>query len=518
MWKNALGACAIAALAGLAHADNQGVGDFDWFIFDTAEGQAFVDPALNMIQIIGGNAGIGGQTGAMAFFPQGGTVSFTASYFSEDVGNFDFAEYVINGEPFLIADNDNQGFQDISFDVPPGREVGFVVTTVDGQFGPGQLQIENFRFTPINVEPTCKAIVIANWDYPENCEKDDGGDYSPADLPGTLIDAANMTSLLESAGYSVVRLENTTAGQISAAIHECLPDQDDEKLVVYYAGHGDNHITLKNSPGDGSLVNVDCTVVTPEVFASRMGEVGNQITTILDSCGSGGFAQAVEGMTEPDPGFLTATSDRFQCAGKDHDGGGVFTNMLLNAVNDAANDTNGDGMVDLEEAGAVVATCPGDFNMDGVLNILDFVDFQGAFQDGDPSADCNGDGVFNILDFVCFQELFQQSCEQTPYYNGEGVNVKFTDLIATETGPHEVKNDTGEAKKSVKVTFAGTGGTLTRARIISVPEGCLVESIKAEMNMVTITFKEACVPDCGKIKFKVSSEHTPIEMVGAEWE
>ena len=92
MWKNAMGACAIAALAGWAYADDQNLGDFDWFIFDTAEGQAFVDPALNMMQIIGGNAGIAGQTGALAFFPQGGTASFTASYFSEDTGTFDFAD------------------------------------------------------------------------------------------------------------------------------------------------------------------------------------------------------------------------------------------------------------------------------------------------------------------------------------------------------------------------------------------------------------------------------------------
>lgn len=54
--------------------------------------------------------------------------------------------------------------------------------------------------------------------------------------------------------------------------------------------------------------------------------------------------------------------------------------------------------------------CGGDFNGDGVLDILDFVAFQNAFTQGDLGADCNGDGALNILDFVCYQALFQAGC------------------------------------------------------------------------------------------------------------
>jgi hypothetical protein len=59
---------------------------------------------------------------------------------------------------------------------------------------------------------------------------------------------------------------------------------------------------------------------------------------------------------------------------------------------------------------SIAEGCPGDFNADGNLDILDFVAFQNAFTDADPSADCNEDGMLNILDFVCFQNLFQQGC------------------------------------------------------------------------------------------------------------
>jgi len=56
------------------------------------------------------------------------------------------------------------------------------------------------------------------------------------------------------------------------------------------------------------------------------------------------------------------------------------------------------------------AGCVADFNGDGVLNILDFVSFQGAFQAGDERADVNGDGELDILDFVIFQQLFVEGC------------------------------------------------------------------------------------------------------------
>ena len=54
--------------------------------------------------------------------------------------------------------------------------------------------------------------------------------------------------------------------------------------------------------------------------------------------------------------------------------------------------------------------CLGDFNSDGELNVLDFVDFQGAWTLQDPYADVNGDGLYNILDFVDFQQAFQEGC------------------------------------------------------------------------------------------------------------
>ena len=54
--------------------------------------------------------------------------------------------------------------------------------------------------------------------------------------------------------------------------------------------------------------------------------------------------------------------------------------------------------------------CPADYNGDDSLDILDFVAFQGLFQQKDNLADCNQDGVYTILDFVCFQQQYQAGC------------------------------------------------------------------------------------------------------------
>jgi hypothetical protein len=59
---------------------------------------------------------------------------------------------------------------------------------------------------------------------------------------------------------------------------------------------------------------------------------------------------------------------------------------------------------------AYFRTCLADMNGDGVLNILDFVAFQGAFESGDMVADCNEDADLNVIDFVCFQARFEQGC------------------------------------------------------------------------------------------------------------
>lgn len=62
--------------------------------------------------------------------------------------------------------------------------------------------------------------------------------------------------------------------------------------------------------------------------------------------------------------------------------------------------------VSLQPAGGCVADCDGN----GELNILDFVCFQGEWQNQTDAGDCDGNGQYNILDFVCYQEVFVAGC------------------------------------------------------------------------------------------------------------
>ena len=55
--------------------------------------------------------------------------------------------------------------------------------------------------------------------------------------------------------------------------------------------------------------------------------------------------------------------------------------------------------------------CPGDYNGDGVNNVLDFIAFVLLWQGHEPLGDCDGNGVYDILDFVCFQQLFVEGCD-----------------------------------------------------------------------------------------------------------
>ena len=60
----------------------------------------------------------------------------------------------------------------------------------------------------------------------------------------------------------------------------------------------------------------------------------------------------------------------------------------------------------------VDAPCTADCDGNGVLNILDFVCFQGLFVAGDVRADCDRSACadLNILDFVCYQQQFLAGC------------------------------------------------------------------------------------------------------------
>ncbi len=58
----------------------------------------------------------------------------------------------------------------------------------------------------------------------------------------------------------------------------------------------------------------------------------------------------------------------------------------------------------------VAATCPVDFNNDGIVDVLDFFAYVVLFNSSDPAADLDGNGTVDVLDFFLFVNLFNAGC------------------------------------------------------------------------------------------------------------
>ena len=56
------------------------------------------------------------------------------------------------------------------------------------------------------------------------------------------------------------------------------------------------------------------------------------------------------------------------------------------------------------------AGCAADVNNDGVVDVLDFIEYQVLWQSQSDAADCDANGQFNVIDFVCFQLRFEDGC------------------------------------------------------------------------------------------------------------
>lgn len=59
---------------------------------------------------------------------------------------------------------------------------------------------------------------------------------------------------------------------------------------------------------------------------------------------------------------------------------------------------------------SVEAACEGDFNRDGVLNMLDVLDLVAALGQEDPRADINHDSAFDLFDYLDLLDAIVRGC------------------------------------------------------------------------------------------------------------
>jgi hypothetical protein len=181
------------------------------------------------------------------------------------------------------------------------------------------------------------ALLIGNSLYEEKCAED---------LPSVPNDLVLMDEALGNAAYSVVSVENRSGLDMVTDVESNVPPLH-KIYVVYYSGHGEPAV-------EGSPVGPDCTRMTPELLQGALGEAIDGTLLILDSCGSGTFAEAINAL---DDRICTITSTTgTDCAQK-----GVFTPCFAQGLMGAA-DANGNGEVTVAEAGAYAVAHCGDGN------------------------------------------------------------------------------------------------------------------------------------------------------------
>ena len=156
-------AAAVVTSAGVANADF--TGDYDPSNWSTST--ASIDASVNndglTAILTGSDSGIADVLEYSVTVAQTGTFDFDWSYTNllGDYGSYDYAGFLVDNQFVLLATNDDDpasGSESIS--VNAGQTFSFVVATLDGNFGAGELTISNFEDTAIP-EPSALGLLAA---------------------------------------------------------------------------------------------------------------------------------------------------------------------------------------------------------------------------------------------------------------------------------------------------------------------------------------------------------------------
>ena len=187
-------------------------------------------------------------------------------------------------------------------------------------------------------------------------------------------DVEEMRRTLEAFGFRVITLlnEQATLASIEAAFRRLATLGDKDRLVVFFAGHGES-VRLPKGSEEGFLVPHDADrsrlvqTAIPMRDIDRLGErlPPKHILFVLDACHSGfGFVgfRDIEPEVKGDAYYLAATQKpvvQVLTAGEtgqkatEREGHGVFTRWLAQGLRGAA-DRDGDGVITANELAAWV--------------------------------------------------------------------------------------------------------------------------------------------------------------------
>lgn len=133
---------------------------FGFVFVDDAGGSGSIGP--QDLTIIGGDAGVPGESEWRGVTPVAGTLSFEWEYFSSDTGCFDSGYMDVNGSRTQFACNVPHASSGVViFNLGKGDLLDFGVWTADGARGPGVFKINGFDFEPIPAPSAAAMLALA---------------------------------------------------------------------------------------------------------------------------------------------------------------------------------------------------------------------------------------------------------------------------------------------------------------------------------------------------------------------
>ncbi|MCP4542192.1 MAG: DUF885 family protein [Chloroflexi bacterium] len=268
--------------------------------------------------------------------------------------------------------------------------------------------------TKAPIPPTAASVLLADTPIPpmpENtdtvegwavlAQKDDYSDVDMTDLPVDYAGITQMRQVLEDSGWDPGHIHELREFDRETLVNDLdwLEQNADEDDVVflYVAAHG------------SYLRDV---MLWSEFFADEWAQiVSHRRLLVIDSCQAANYIGAVTGDLSPHLSVAAVAGDEYGWSGLEEEGlpiiGGVFTHYFAAAFDDSDTDTDGDGIVSVQEAALVAEGQQRTYMHDVVFAVPEFVEMYhdiGVFPDQDPEFprvivdDVIGEPLFLMLD------------------------------------------------------------------------------------------------------------------------